>query len=59
MVPQMDATNDEPLEHTMAREKADSNHSSAALPVDLRRTRTAMLGRGSEIAKACSAEDTL
>ena len=60
----MDAQNDEPLEHIMAREKVDRNNEKTitlarALPVDLRRTRTAMLGRRPEIAKGCSAEDTL
>ena len=60
----MDAQNDEPLEHIMAREKVDRNNEKAitlarALPVDLRRIRYSNARKGSEIAKGCSAEDTL
>jgi len=66
-IPQMDAQNaqnDEPLEHIMAREMVDRNNEKTiilaqALPVDLPRTRTANARKGSEIAKGCSAKDTL
>ena len=50
-IPQMDAQNDEPLEHIMAREKVDRNNEKTitlarALPVDLRRIRYSNARKG-------------